>query len=611
MMVFAKPCAEATARATTRLAVAVAWSLLVATHALPAHAQVVNSWVTWTGAPSSYPLTTGPGGSVEYATAASGSLFDPTTSQTLSVSLNGEIASWSEFNNPTGTNMWNFPATYLSDSVTTLPPRGNFITYTGYSGRTNTLTFSSPVTNLLMSIASLGGGNPGSYKFSRPAVVVSSGPGNFGNGPFYMESVNTIYGWEGNGMIQFPGTFQRLSWTAPSPEIYSIYNVGITNTGVGGAGNTSYWSVSSGLGGTQTWSTSPSDTFWAPNSDGSGTKDTWDNGAANAVANFGGTPGTVTVSGSVNVGETLFTSSGYTITGGSSARVNFNGLISAATLGSQVSATINAVVSGSGGLYVSTNGGRGTLALGGANSYTGGTLVANTRLAVNGTVLQDVTVDSDAEVGGAGTITGAIRGQGLVGPGNSPGILTAQSVDPSTGLDFAFEFSGTAPNYASANASVNDVLRLTGGTPFLSSLTGVNSKTLFLNMTKEELALGVVLQGGFFTDADGDFLSLINSYPWDNGGFSVYVKGDGNGTDNRYNGQGYYNWRNPAMFGWTQSLFATTEIATGNFSGGSPETGRVLTLTVAVPEPSTIVMLGIAGVGYVWHRRRRMVRRAI
>ncbi|MFM7109419.1 MAG: PEP-CTERM sorting domain-containing protein [Planctomycetaceae bacterium] len=366
---------------------------------------------------------------------------------------------------------------------------------------------------------------------------------------------------------------------------------------------TSYWSPSSGLGGTQTWSTGPANTYWAPNSDGSGTKQTWNNGVTGAIANFGGTPGTVTVSGTVEANQLSFTTGGYTVAGSSGAQVSFIGSAPAVNLASGVSTTVTANLGGSGPLAVTGLGSRGTLALAGNATGSTGVQVTNALLSLSGTVQGNVSVAASAALGGTGRINGTISGAGAVAPGNSPGILTAAAVDPSSGLDFSFEFSGTAPNYANAGSSVNDVLRLTGGTPFTSALTSANTKTLFLNMTKEELGLGVVLKGAFFTDADGDFLSLINNAIQDNAGFAVYVKGDGQGTDNSYNGQGYYNWRNPAMFGWTQSLFASTSVETANFAGGT-ETGRVLTLAVAVPEPSTYILAGI-GICIVGFRARR------
>jgi len=80
--------------------------------------------------------------------------------------------------------------------------------------------------------------------------------------------------------------------------------------------------------------------------------------------------------------------------------------------------------------------------------------------------------------GGGGGIghRGGPFGAGLVGPGNSPGILTAPSVNPAGGLDFAFELSQEgSPTWANAAASGNDVLRLTDlTTPFTTTLGAAN-----------------------------------------------------------------------------------------------------------------------------------------
>ena len=87
----------------------------------------------------------------------------------------------------------------------------------------------------------------------------------------------------------------------------------------------------------------------------------------------------------------------------------------------------------------------------------------------DGTTTGNVTVQTGAEIGGHGKINGTIGGAGAVGPGNSPGIMTATSLDPSSNLTFNFELTQAgAPTWSNASASGNDVLHLEGITPFTS-----------------------------------------------------------------------------------------------------------------------------------------------
>ncbi|WP_248004955.1 S8 family peptidase, partial [Serratia surfactantfaciens] len=78
-------------------------------------------------------------------------------------------------------------------------------------------------------------------------------------------------------------------------------------------------------------------------------------------------------------------------------------------------------ISGHGGL---TKEGAGTLELTGANTYAGPTLVNQGRLAVNGSVTSDVSVQNGGIVGGSGTVGSlTARSGGTVAPGNSIGTL--------------------------------------------------------------------------------------------------------------------------------------------------------------------------------------------
>jgi NAD(P)-dependent dehydrogenase (short-subunit alcohol dehydrogenase family) len=104
-------------------------------------------------------------------------------------------------------------------------------------------------------------------------------------------------------------------------------------------------------------------------------------------------------------------------------------------------------------------------------------MIRSLQLRVNGRLgTTAVTVQSGGTLGGSGVLGGNLTGDGLIAPGNSPGILTVEGqLTPTGSTSFAFEFSGTgSPVWGSASASVNDVLRLTNSDPFTSSLTSGN-----------------------------------------------------------------------------------------------------------------------------------------
>jgi len=194
------------------------------------------SWIVWNGAPTAYasssPTTDEGFSTIYYATSATGYLLDPFDGTNIGVTFTGEVTDWSLFNGGEGSfNPFSNTATYLSAGVDTLPPAGNFIAITGFSGMTNTLTFSRPVKNILMAIGSMGGtAGPGSYVFNQTPTIISHGAGNWGNetSPLVVQNGNEVYGQEGNGVVQFFGEITSLSWSIPNSEVYSLFNVGIT-----------------------------------------------------------------------------------------------------------------------------------------------------------------------------------------------------------------------------------------------------------------------------------------------------------------------------------------------------------------------------------------------
>jgi hypothetical protein len=103
----------------------------------------------------------------------------------------------------------------------------------GGNSNVNTVTFSTPVVNPVMAIWSLGaGGNQAQFDFiNATPVFVSGGPSaEYGGSPITV-SGNDVLGIEGNGTVQFLGTFTSLSWTNPRFENWYGFDVGIAGVG--------------------------------------------------------------------------------------------------------------------------------------------------------------------------------------------------------------------------------------------------------------------------------------------------------------------------------------------------------------------------------------------
>jgi fibronectin-binding autotransporter adhesin len=253
-----------------------------------------------------------------------------------------------------------------------------------------------------------------------------------------------------------------------------------------------------------------------------------------------------------------------------------------------------------------TKSGAGTLALGGTNTYTGGTTVAGGKLAVNGSIAGNAVVNAGAEIGGSGYVAGAISGAGAVGPGNSPGILTASQVDPTGGLSFNFELTLAGnPTYGDASASGNDVLHLESATPFLAPLTLLN------NTVNVFFSGNGTFDGGFVVDGSSDPVTNIA----DGAAFVTAVTG----ADYIYyvlDGAGSYVY-NGKHYALASSLGGTVSMTTMDVTGAAFADGTVngyqqqFVLTgAAVPEPSTFVLAGMGFlVLFAFHRhvRRRSI----
>jgi hypothetical protein len=194
---------------------------------------IVNNWVNWS-APSSYISGSG----ISYASGTTGTIQLP-NGDIVNVSLSGEIlGSFSASVFGSGSNtFWSGKNynnnTYLSANVPNLPTNSDRIGLSGYAVPLQTLTFSQPVSNIVMNVWSMGADvidGINSYSFNQPFTILSSNAGQYPSMPYSLSaSGNTLSGFEGAGTIQFTGTFTSLSWNVTAPELYSVWNIGVTS----------------------------------------------------------------------------------------------------------------------------------------------------------------------------------------------------------------------------------------------------------------------------------------------------------------------------------------------------------------------------------------------
>ena len=179
---------------------------------VPARAATIN-WAVWSN-------TFTPGSTGGSATATMGS---------TTVAYSGEVIS------VTHTPSWLPATTFSGGTVGNTPSQsgGAIQLQGGAATSTDTITFSTPVVNPVMAIFSLGqGGLPASFVFASADAftIQSGGPSAEFGGTIITQSGNSVLGSEGNGTIQFIGTYSSISWTNPVNEFYYGFTVGAPGT---------------------------------------------------------------------------------------------------------------------------------------------------------------------------------------------------------------------------------------------------------------------------------------------------------------------------------------------------------------------------------------------
>jgi hypothetical protein len=124
---------------------------------------------------------------------------------------------------------WTPASTYADGTIVANAPLSgqNIIKLYGGTPDVNTIMFSTPVVNPVMAIWSLGApGSNAEFIFNQTPSFVTGGPNAEYGGTAITVTGNTVSGAEGNGTIQFKGTFSSLSWTNPFAENWYGFTVG-------------------------------------------------------------------------------------------------------------------------------------------------------------------------------------------------------------------------------------------------------------------------------------------------------------------------------------------------------------------------------------------------
>ena len=117
---------------------------------------------------------------------------------------------------------YDVPSSFTSPDVTNAPATEGTIGMLGGDATVHSFTFSQAVVDPVMAVFSVGQGSvPVRFVFDTDHFSVTSptANGHWGGGTL-VQAGNVVTGVEGNGLIQFKGTFTKISFTTPDYENY-------------------------------------------------------------------------------------------------------------------------------------------------------------------------------------------------------------------------------------------------------------------------------------------------------------------------------------------------------------------------------------------------------
>jgi hypothetical protein len=128
--------------------------------------------------------------------------------------------------------LWSPNSSFIGGTSNTSPSVVNDdLRMNGSSTGINTLTFSAAIVNPVFAIWSLGSpSSAASFVFASTPTLQAGGPNSAFGGSSITVSGNTVNGNEGNGVVQFTGTFTSISWTNTF-ENYYAFTMGLEEAG--------------------------------------------------------------------------------------------------------------------------------------------------------------------------------------------------------------------------------------------------------------------------------------------------------------------------------------------------------------------------------------------
>ena len=148
-------------------------------------------------------------------------------SNTVTVSYSGESIGIDH-----NAYIYDRPSSFTNADVTNTPgTNGTILMAGGGPNRINTFHFSQAVVNPYIDVFSVGqGGVPVAFNFQNGASfsILAQGGGHWGGGSLTQTSPTSFVGSEGNGLLQFHGTFTDISFITPNSEYYYGATIGIS-----------------------------------------------------------------------------------------------------------------------------------------------------------------------------------------------------------------------------------------------------------------------------------------------------------------------------------------------------------------------------------------------